>query len=46
MTAPAVRQYYNRLLFSIVIRNERKRRHDFSVIDLESSSRLKLRLVE
>jgi integrase len=31
MTAPAVRQYYNRLLFSIGIRNERKRRHDFSV---------------
>jgi integrase len=31
MTAPAVRQYYNRLLFTIGIRNERKRRHDFSV---------------
>lgn len=31
MTGPAVRQYYNRLLFSIGIRNERKRRHDFSV---------------
>jgi integrase len=31
MTAPAVRQYYNRLLFSIGIRNQRKRRHDFSV---------------
>jgi integrase len=31
MTAPAVRQYYNRLLFSIGLRSERKRRHDFSV---------------
>lgn len=31
MTSPAVRQYYNRLLFSIGIRKERKRRHDFSV---------------
>jgi integrase len=31
MTAPAVRQYYNRLLFSIDIRNQRKRRHDSSV---------------
>jgi hypothetical protein len=31
MTRPAVRQYYNRLLFSIGIRNEKKRRHDFSV---------------
>jgi integrase len=31
MTAPAVRQYYNRLLFSIGLRNEKKRRHDFSV---------------
>jgi len=31
MTSPAVRQYYNRLLFTIGIRNERKRRHDFSV---------------
>lgn len=31
MTPPAVRQYYNRLLFSIGVRNERKRRHDFSV---------------
>jgi integrase len=31
MTPPAVRQYYNRLLFSIGIRNEKKRRHDFSV---------------
>ena len=31
MTGPAVRQYYNRLLFSIGIRRERKRRHDFSV---------------
>jgi integrase len=31
MTGPAVRQYYNRLLFSIGIRKERKRRHDFSV---------------
>jgi integrase len=31
MTAPAVRQYYNRLLFSIGIRNQKKRRHEFSV---------------
>ena len=31
MTPPAVRQYYNRLLFSIGIRSEKKRRHDFSV---------------
>jgi integrase len=31
MTGPAVRQYYNRLLFSIGIRKERRRRHDFSV---------------
>jgi integrase len=31
MTAPAVRQYYNRLLFSIGLRSEKKRRHDFSV---------------
>ncbi|HXX97704.1 MAG TPA: hypothetical protein VEL11_11375 [Candidatus Bathyarchaeia archaeon] len=31
MTAPSVRQYYNRLLFSIGIRNEKRRRHDFSV---------------
>jgi integrase len=31
MTGPAVRQYYNRLLFSIGLRNEKKRRHDFSV---------------
>ena len=31
MTAPSVRQYYNRLLYSIGIRNEKKRRHDFSV---------------
>jgi integrase len=31
MTAPAVRQYYNRLPFPIGIRNEGKRRHDFSV---------------
>jgi integrase len=31
MTAPSVRQYHNRLLFSIGIRNEKKRRHDFSV---------------
>jgi hypothetical protein len=31
MTGPAVRQYYNRLLFSIGIRKQRKRRHDFSV---------------
>jgi integrase len=31
MTAPAVRQYYNRLLHSIGIRKEIKRRHEFSV---------------
>jgi integrase len=31
MTPPAVRQYYNRLLYSIGIRSEKKRRHDFSV---------------
>ena len=31
MTGPAVRQYYNRLLFSIVLRSEKKRCHDFSV---------------
>ena len=31
MTSPAVRQYYNRLLFSIGIRSEKMRRHDFSV---------------
>jgi integrase len=31
MTSHAVRQYYNRLLFSIGVRSERKRRHDFSV---------------
>ena len=31
MTAPAVRQYYNRLLHSIGIRKEAKRRHEFSV---------------
>jgi hypothetical protein len=31
MTGPAVRQYYNRLFFSIGMRKERKRRHDFSV---------------
>jgi integrase len=31
MTAHAVRQYYNRLLFSIGLRSEKKRRHDFSV---------------
>jgi integrase len=31
MTAPAVRQYYNRLLFSLGIRNQKKRRHEFSV---------------
>jgi hypothetical protein len=31
MTPPAVTQYYNRLLFSIGIRSEKKRRHDFSV---------------
>jgi hypothetical protein len=31
MTAHAIRQYYNRLLRSIGIRTERKRRHEFSV---------------
>ena len=31
MTPPAVRQYYNRLLYSIGIRSEKKRRHEFSV---------------
>jgi integrase len=31
MTPHAIRQYYNRLLFSIGIRSEKKRRHDFSV---------------
>jgi integrase len=31
MTAPSVRQYYNRLLFSIGLRKEKKRRHEFSV---------------
>jgi len=31
MTPHAVRQYYNRLLFSIGVRKEKKRRHDFSV---------------
>ncbi len=31
MTGPSVRQYYNKLLHSIGIRNEPKRRHEFSV---------------
>jgi hypothetical protein len=31
MTAHAIRLYYNRLLYSIGIRKEHKRRHDFSV---------------
>jgi hypothetical protein len=31
MTGPSVRQYYNRLLRSIGIRNGPKRRHEFSV---------------
>jgi integrase len=31
MTSPSVRQYYNRILFSIGIRRERQRRHEFSV---------------
>ena len=31
MTAHAVRQYYNRLLHSLGIRSEKKRRHEFSV---------------
>ncbi|MFY9873604.1 MAG: tyrosine-type recombinase/integrase [Candidatus Nitrosopolaris sp.] len=31
MTGPSIRQYYNRLLFSIGIRKDKKRRHEFSV---------------
>lgn len=31
MTAPAVRQYYNRLFYSIGIRSKKMRRHEFSV---------------
>jgi hypothetical protein len=31
MTAHAIRQYYNRLLHSIGIRKDKKRRHEFSV---------------
>ncbi len=31
MTPPAVRQYYNRLFYSIGIRSEKMRRHEFSV---------------
>jgi integrase len=31
MTGSSIRQYYNRLLFSIRIRNQKKRRHDFTV---------------
>ena len=31
MTARAIRQYYNRLLHSIEIRKDKKRRHEFSV---------------
>ena len=31
MTPHAVRQYYNRLLFSIGLRKEKRRRHEFSV---------------
>jgi integrase len=31
MTGPSIIQYYNRLLFSIGIRNQKKKRHDFSV---------------
>ncbi|MGH9953635.1 MAG: hypothetical protein ACRD5J_18615, partial [Nitrososphaeraceae archaeon] len=31
MTAGAIRQYYNRLLYSIGIRKEKKKRHQFSV---------------
>lgn len=34
MTGPSIRQYYNRLLFSIGIRNQKKRRHEFSVHSL------------
>jgi integrase len=29
--SPPVRQYYNRLLFSIGIRNQKNKRHEFSV---------------
>ena len=31
MTSPAVGRYYNRLLFSLGLRKEKKRRHEFSV---------------
>jgi integrase len=31
MTAHAIRQYYNRLLHSLGIRKDKKRRHEFSV---------------
>lgn len=31
MTGSSIIQYYNRLLFSIGIRNQKKRRHEFSV---------------
>jgi integrase len=31
VTAPAIRQYYNRLLYSIGIRSDKKRRHELSV---------------
>ena len=34
MTPHAVRQFYNRLLFTIGLRKEKKRRHDFSVHSL------------
>jgi hypothetical protein len=40
MTPPAVRQYYIRLLFSIGIRSEKKRRQDFSVTDSENGLKL------
>jgi integrase len=31
MSGPSIRQYFNRLLFSIGIRNQKKKRHDFTV---------------
>jgi integrase len=31
MNGPSIRQYFNRLLFSIGIRNQKKRRHEFSI---------------
>ena len=46
MTAPAVRQYYNRLLFSLGIKTKEKEDMTFQSTGLENSSRLKLRLAE